>query len=162
MESKRLMAFAAALALTASPVAAAPKVVATIGHPLKQMEGESLARALLRFRSGKVAIFDAMMIDTVFAPEPWWRITGTKGEITIDGGFEGGIRLYDKENRGGKQLMEPRGYPQSFGPELADFSAAVLDGKGLRAGPEQSLGELRTALAICRSAESGRWEKVWD
>ena len=138
------------------------EVVATIGHPLKQMEGESLARALLRFRSGKVAIFDAMMIDTVFAPEPWWRITGTKGEITIDGGFEGGIKLFDPENRRGRLLMEPRGYPQSFGPELADFSTAVLDGKALRAGPEQALGELRTALAICRSAESSRWEKVWE
>ena len=57
--------------------------------------------------------------------------------------------------------MEIKGYPQSFGPELADFAAAVLDGAALAAGPEQALGELRTALAIYRSAESGRWEKVW-
>ncbi len=31
----------------------------------------------------------------------------------------------------------------------------------LQAGPEVSLGELRTALAIYRSAQHGRWEKVW-
>ena len=37
------------------------------------MEGESLTRALFRFQSGQCAQFDAMMIDTVFAPEPWWR-----------------------------------------------------------------------------------------
>ena len=138
------------------------EVVATIGHPLKQMEGESLTRALLRFRSGKIAIFDAMMVDTVFAPEPWWRITGTQGEIIIDGGFEGGIRLFNQENREGKLLMEPQGYSKSFGPELVNFSEAILDDKVLQASPEQSLGELRTALAIYRSAESHLWEKVWD
>ena len=137
-------------------------VVAVVGHPLKQMEGESLTRALVHFQSGKTAVFEAMMIDTVFAPDPWWRVTGTKGELTIDSGFQGGIRLYNAENREGKLLMDPQGYPQSFGPELADFAAAVLEGTELRAGPEQALGELRTALAIYRSAESGRWEKVWD
>ncbi len=42
MESKRLMAFAAALALTASPVAAAPKVVATIG-PLHGLAASVMA-----------------------------------------------------------------------------------------------------------------------
>ena len=136
------------------------EVVGIIGHPLKQMEGESLTRALLRFQSGKTAVFDAMMIDTVFAPDPWWRITGTKGELTIDTGFEGALRLFDADHRDGKLLMEPKGYPQSFGPELADFAAAVLDGKALTAGPEQSLGELRTAMAIYRSAASNNWEKV--
>ena len=50
-----------------------------LGHPLPQMEGESLTRALFRFRSGKTAVFDAMMIDTVFAPDPWWRIIGSLG-----------------------------------------------------------------------------------
>ena len=49
----------------------------------------------------------------------------------------------------------------SFGYELHDFSRAVLEGKPLEAGPEYSLGELRTALAIYRSAESKQWEKVW-
>ena len=41
------------------------EVVGVLGHPLAQMEGESLARALFRFDSGKTAVFDAMMIDTV-------------------------------------------------------------------------------------------------
>ena len=137
------------------------EVIGTIGYPLQQMEGESLTRALLRFQSGKTATFDAMMIDTVFAPDPWWRVTGTKGELTIDTGFVGALRLFDSDHREGQLLMEPRGYPQSFGPELADFAAAVLDGKKPEAGAEHSLGELRTALAIYRSAESGVWEKVW-
>jgi UDP-N-acetyl-2-amino-2-deoxyglucuronate dehydrogenase len=138
------------------------EVVGILGYPLKQMEGESLMRSIVRFQSGKSAILDAMMIDTVFAPDPWWRITGSKGELTIDAGFSGGIKLWDKDNRDGKQLMEPEGYPRSFGHELADFTSAVLDGTSLAAGPEMALGELRTAHAIYRSAEHGRWEKVWE
>lgn len=138
------------------------EVIAILGHPLEQMEGESLVRSLLRFQSGVTASFDAMMIDTVFAPDPWWRITGSKGEITIDSGFFGGIRLHDESNREGELLMEPKGYPQSFGPELADFASAVLNGTEPKAGPEQSLGELRTALSIYRSAQTKEWEKVWD
>jgi UDP-N-acetyl-2-amino-2-deoxyglucuronate dehydrogenase len=138
------------------------EVVGVTDRPLEQMEGESLARSLIRFKSGKTAGFDAMMIDTVFAPEPWWRITGTRGEITIGGGFEGGLRLYDKANPEGTPLMEPKGYTQSFGPELADFAAAVLTGTAPAAGPEKSIGELRVAFALYRSVQTGKWEKVWD
>jgi len=45
---------------------------------------------------------------------------------------------------------------------ITDFEQAVLDGKPLAAGPEVSLGELRTALAIYRSAKTRQWEKVWE
>ena len=140
------------------------EVVAALDYPLERMEGESLARALLRFQSGKVALFDAAMIETVLGPEPWWRITGTKGEILVDGGFGGlgGVRLFDADHREGIRVQEAQGYEKSFGPELLDFSLAVLSGKELEAGPEVALGELRTALAMYRSAETKRWEKVWD
>ena len=137
------------------------EVVAVVDRPLERMEGESLARAMLRFESGRVAMFDAMMLETVLAPDSWWRITGTRGEILIDGGFDGGLRLFDSDHREGMPVMEPMGYPKSFGPELDDFSKAVLDGKQPEAGPEMALGELRTALAIYRSAANNRWEKVW-
>ncbi len=138
------------------------EAVGVLGHPLSQMQGESLTRALFRFRSGKTAVFDAMMIDTVFAPDPWWRITGSMGELTINGGLDGAeLWLWDADNRAGRKLFASPGYTESFGLELADFAACVLDGKTLEAGPEQALGELRAALAVYRSTESGRWEKVW-
>jgi predicted dehydrogenase len=60
------------------------------------------------------------------------------------------------------QASKDEGRDASFGYELDDFARAVLEGKNLEAGPEYSLGELRTALAIYRSAESRQWEKVWD
>ena len=139
------------------------EVIGVIGHPLADMEGESLTRALFRFESGKTAIFDGLMIDAPLAPDPWWRVTGSKGELIINAALEGAeLWLYDKAHREGEKLFSSPGYSQSFGPELADFAAACIDGKTLEAGPEEALGELRTALAIYRSVESGRWEKVWD
>lgn len=138
------------------------EVIGVVDHPLGKMEGESLARALFRFRSGKVATFDAMMIESVLGPDAWWRVVGTKGEIVIEGGFAGGVKLFDAEHREGRRMAEPQGYAKSFGPELDDFAEAVLRGKPLAAGPEHAVGELRTALAIYRSVESRRWEKVWD
>lgn len=138
------------------------EVVAAVDHPLKVMEGESLVRAILRFRSGKIATFDALMLDTTMAPEPWWRVTGTRGELLIDGSFTGGLHLFDPEHPQGQLLAPPRGYAASFGPELADFARAVQHGAPPAAGPEHALGELRTALAIYRSAASRRWEKIWD
>ena len=53
------------------------------------------------------------------------------------------------------------GKRNSYGEEIKDFCKVVLDGSAMAATPEFSLGELRTALALYRSIESGRWENVW-
>jgi len=50
----------------------------------------------------------------------------------------------------------------SFTPELADFADVIQGKKTPAAGPEMSLGELRTALAIYKSAATKQWTKVWD
>jgi predicted dehydrogenase len=135
------------------------EVVAALGRPFAAMEGESLVRALLRFRSGVVASFDALLSEAPLAPELLFRITGSAGEIAIDG--LGRVLLYDGGDRKGRPAAEPAGYMKSYAGELRDFEGAVLDGTPLAAGPEEALGELRSALAMVRSAGSGRWEKVW-
>jgi predicted dehydrogenase len=136
------------------------EVVAALGRPFERMEGESLVRALLRFESGVVAVFDALLTEGGIAPDSLFRITGRKGEITIDG--IGRVKLYDGSDPKGQVMGEPGGYMKSYAGEMADFERAVLDGKPLDAEPESSLGELRSALAMVRSGESGRWEKVWQ
>jgi hypothetical protein len=50
---------------------------------------------------------------------------------------------------------------QSYERQMAQFEAAVLDGTGSGVRAEYALGELRGALAMYRSARSGRWESVW-
>ncbi len=138
------------------------QVVAVLGHPLKQMEGESLAHSIFRFRSGTVATFDVLVDDTVLAPAPWFHITGSDGQIVVPGWDETTVKLFNKTHREGQAFPTDGGYWQSFGYELEDFAAAVLDGKKPAAGPEDSLGELRTALAVYESARTGTWQSVWD
>lgn len=139
------------------------EVVAVVGHPLAEMEGESLAHALFRFQSGVVATFDALRAGSFIGPGAEFRVTGTQGELVVEKGSAGRLLLYNKENPDGQLILanKKEGRDAAFGYELRDFAHAVLDGTALQAGPEHSLGELRTALAIYRSAETGCWEKVW-
>ena len=135
------------------------EVVGAMERPYAAMEGESLVRALLRFRSGVVASFDLLLTDAPTAPQDLFRLTGTRGELTI--GL--GVKLYDAANRKGVALRPevPQGYFLSYAEQLRDFARAVREGAPLAAGPEVSLGELRTALALERSARTKRFEKVF-
>jgi predicted dehydrogenase len=135
------------------------EVVAALDRPVTAMQGESLARALIRFRSGKIGQFDALLTYGPMAPELFFRVTGADGELTIDG--LGRVMLYDRGHPGGRKVGETRGYFESYPPEFADFASAILHGRPLAAGPEVALGELRTALAMYRSVETKRWEPVW-
>jgi predicted dehydrogenase len=139
------------------------EVVAVLDHPLVEMEGESLAHAIFRHRSGKFAIFEALRAGSASAPGERFRITGTDGIVVIERGRPGRALLYDREHSEGRSIVEEGEMGgDAYGLELADFLRAVQHGTELAAGPEESLGELRTALAMYRSAESRQWEKVWD
>jgi len=139
------------------------EVVAATARHVEDMEGESSAHAIFRFESGVVGTFDALQSTGAVAPVEDFRITGTDGELVLERGRDGRLMLYNGEHPGGLAVMSAfEGKAASYGVELHDFSCAVLDGKELDASPAFSLGELRTALAMYRSVESGRWEKVWD
>jgi predicted dehydrogenase len=136
------------------------EVVAAMERPYDKMQGESLARALLRFRSGVVASFDLLLTPAPVWRQEMFRVTGTRGEIVIDAR----VLLCDGSNRKGTPLEPdlPQGYLLSYTGEFADFAGAILRGTTPAAPAEYSLGELRTALAMERSARSRRWEKIWD
>ncbi len=134
------------------------EVVATTSRPYEAMEGESMCRALCRFDSGVVASFDAILSPGPVAPLPLFQVTGSRGEVVID--VLGRVKLYDGSDHRGTVVGQGR-YMQSYESQIAAFEAAVLDGVVPPVGAEFSLGELRGALAMYRSAESGRWEAVW-
>lgn len=136
------------------------EVVAAMERPCARMEGESLARALFRFRSGRVASFDLLLAEGPVGRQDVFRITGTKGEILI-GLMD--ITLVDENNYGGVRVGAdvPQGYLLSYEGEFRDFASAALRGTKPAATAEFALGELRTALAMERSAQTKRWEKVW-
>src|SRR5580658_10459326 len=131
------------------------EVVAVTGRPFEAMEGESLVRSLCRFDSGVVASFDAVLSPGPTAPLPLFQITGSRGEIVID--VLGRVKVYDGTGVGGT-VVGQGGYMQSYERQMAQFEAAVLDGTGTGVGADYALGELRGALAMYRSARSGRWE----
>lgn len=67
------------------------------------------------------------------------------------------------------------GYSSTFGYQLADFAQActqtgwrmsvptdVGEAGRSRSQPEHSLTEMRVALAIYKSVQSRKWERVWD
>lgn len=120
------------------------------------MEVESLCRALCRFRSGLVGSFDALLAAVPGTAVPRFQLTGRDGEIVIDGAE---VRRYDATGGAGT-VVGRSDYLASYEGEWRDFESAVLDGTPLAAAPDYALGELRAALAMYRSAASGRWEPV--
>jgi predicted dehydrogenase len=138
----------------------ADEVVAALARPHPGMEGESLCRALVRFESGVVAAFDAMLTTGAIANQPLFTVTGTQGECTVEG--SGWVKLYDGSDWKGTKVGARGGYLQSYEAELHDFARAVRTGSEPAASAEYALGELRLALAMYRSAETKRWEKVWS
>jgi UDP-N-acetyl-2-amino-2-deoxyglucuronate dehydrogenase len=138
----------------------AVETVAALGRPHPNMEGESLCRALIRFESGVVAAFDAMLTTGAIANQPLFTVTGTKGECTVEG--SGWVKLHDGSDWKGTKVGERGSYLQSYEGEWLDFARAVQTGSPPAATAEYALGELRLALAMYRSAETKQWEQVWS
>jgi predicted dehydrogenase len=133
------------------------ETIAVTGRPMTNMEGESLCRALCRFESGVVASFDVILTPGTAAPLPLFQLTGTAGEIVVD---HGRVTLYNHDHPRG-EVVGSGNYFGSYDAQIADFEAVVLDGTRPVAEARYAVGELRGALAMYRSAESGRWEPVW-
>ena len=138
------------------------EVVASTSRHVDEMEGETLAHAILRFESGVLGTFQAIQSTGRLGPIEDFRITGTKGEIVIERGRRGRLMLYNEAHPGGMVVMSAfDSKAASYGVELADFANHVLDNTDLAAPPEYALGELRTAVAMYRSVRTRTWEKVW-
>jgi predicted dehydrogenase len=137
----------------------ADETIAALGRPHADMQGESLCRALIRFESGVVAVFDAMLATGAIANQPLFTVTGTRGECTVEG--SGWVKLHDGTDWKGTKVGERGGYLRSYEAEWADFASAVQHGTTPAATAAYALGELRLALAMYRSAQTKRWEKVW-
>ena len=139
------------------------EVIAATTRHIPEMEGESLAHALLLFESGVLGTFQAIQSTGTTGPIEDFRITGTRGEIVIQRGRDGKLMLYNADHPAGTAIMSSFDTKAaSYGVELADFASHVLEDTELAAPPEYALGELRTALAMYRSARSGHWESVWN
>jgi hypothetical protein len=59
--------------------------------------------------------------------EPWFRLIGSEGEITIDADFEGGMTLFNGKHPKGTNVAvdAPRGFVGSFLHEWIAIAKAV-------------------------------------
>ena len=59
------------------------EVVGVTGHDaIKSMMGESMANALLRFKNGKYAEFEALVTEAAVDTRPFFRLFGQKLSLT--------------------------------------------------------------------------------
>ena len=135
------------------------EVMAATSRPYEAMEGESMCRALCRFDSGVVASFDAILSPGPVAPLPPFQVTGSPR------------RDRHRRPREGQALRRVQSPRRRCGPgplyaELRKPDRRVRSGRArrrhsLRRGRVLAGRTARRALAMYRSAESGRWEAVW-
>ncbi len=138
------------------------EVIASTGSHIPSRETESFGLALIRFQSGVIGTFKAVLTGGAVGPVEDFRITGSEGEIVIEGGRDGNLVLFNGDHPKGQVVMSAFEFKvEGYGAELADFSSAVLDGTRLQAEPEYAMGELRAAKAMYRSEQTRQWEKVW-
>jgi len=148
------------------------EVVAVTGVSVPTMQGESMAHALLRFKSGYVASFGIILSTTPFAPLPIFQIKTTKGELTVDGGrnsFGRPVRIYDEENPKGCLLVPGDARECMFAREIDDFIGMILEVQQTNRlqsimdrvhSALDGLNDLKVLLALLRSTKTNQWEKV--
>jgi len=129
-------------------------VVGSCGTALAHMAGVSMSQHLLRFESGKGAIFESMLAPRGISEQPFFRLQGTKGELVLDG-FEGGCTLHALDAAGAKVERElcREGWDAGYVGEYRDFAAAVLDGAPTAGPLAEALADLRVVRAMLQGGE---------
>ncbi|CAB9496060.1 oxidoreductase [Seminavis robusta] len=165
------------------------RVVAVVRRNLEprlQMEGESVAHALFQMESHSthvepdgagplVATYSCNMLATAPMAHdtcPYFRITGTKGELVIHGNGlfredpgAGGLRLYNEEHSQGKELfLDDRkgGFFLGFAGLWSEIYriGTNQDHTAAHQSVVRAADDVRVVLAMYKSAANGSWEDV--
>jgi predicted dehydrogenase len=116
------------------------------------LEGEDTIFLLLRFRSGAVAT----LANSVAAPRlPRWQwtwVTGADGSLGVD---HRGRAIWLRGRSGTRARLFVRDR-RGLVAQLAEFVAAVREGRPPAFSPESARADLELVLAAYRSLETGR------
>jgi predicted dehydrogenase len=107
---------------------------------------------------------------------PYFRITGTDGEIVIygDGLFKtkpgaGGLRLYNHKHVHGQEMMllppdRLGGFFLGFGKLWENIADMIQNARhdAMHETVVQAANDVRVVLALYKSAKSGQWESTSD
>lgn len=138
------------------------EVVGVVGHPYAPSKGESLVRALFKFKNGKTAALHCNYMDIPMTPLPFFQIFGTKGEISIAGSFNGGLSVRTHAHPEAEEYGSLGGYTGAFPPQMETFLRAIVEGvtEEVMGNPTQALQEVLVAKAIYKSVKTKHWEAV--
>ncbi|KAL3941759.1 MAG: hypothetical protein SGBAC_003938 [Bacillariaceae sp.] len=154
------------------------------------MEGESLGHAIFKIqpaldsssplaqpnKSGCLtATYSCNMLSTAPMAHdmcPYFRVTGTKGELIIGGDGlakekpgAGGLRLYDDDNPSGKDMLPTDrlgGFFLGFAGLWQEIHRICVERDVVKAHETvvRAADDVRTVLAMYKSAKSGTWEST--
>jgi glucose-fructose oxidoreductase len=109
--------------------------------------------ALLRFDGGRVAAF---VTSFNAADAGFYQIVGTKGQISVDPGYEYAASLEYEWTAGGRTTRKRIGKRDQFAPELLYFSDCIRNNRQPEPSGEEGLQDVRIVEALYRSAETGK------
>ena len=160
-------------------------VSATLGRSLPHMAGPSIAAALLRCRRKRDGATVTATLEVMLTPScvcatssPFFRVTGSRGEVVIDASFDGGAALWTVATDGldntatqvvdgggmgptmHRQVLCREGWDASYAGEMRAFCDAVSSGGSLTQSVRDAIQDLRVIEAIHEAAEQGSWVKL--
>ena len=121
-------------------------------NTFSESEGEDTVFVLLRFRSGAVAAFMNSVAAPALRRSQWAWLTGTEGSLGVD---HRGRALWLR----GRRITRLRAFVRDrrgLVAQLAEFVAAVREGRPPALPPESARDDLALVLAAYRSLETGR------
>jgi len=127
-------------------------VAVTPPNTFSDIEGEDTVFLLLRYRSGAVGA----LMNSVAAPalrrSQWAWLTGTEGSLGVD---HRGRALWLRGSRGSRVRAFVRDR-RGLEAQLAEFVAAVREGRPPTLSPESARADLALVQAAYRSIETGQ------
>ncbi|MGH7320276.1 MAG: Gfo/Idh/MocA family protein [Candidatus Rokuibacteriota bacterium] len=117
-----------------------------------ELEGEDTAFVLVRFRSGAVGV----LANSIAAPRlprfQWAWATGTEGSLAVDnrGRY---LRLHSGDGTRRSVFLRDR---RGLRAQLAEFVAAVREGRPPGLSPQSARDDLAVVLAAYRAIDTGR------
>ena len=124
---------------------------------------QSMGMALLKFKSGHAASFETFLSDAPMAQQPWFVIQCEKGEIVIDGSFEGGfgVKVFNFEHPDGYVATDkPQGWAPSYDAQTKYFIDLCKSGRADISSALLGLGDLEILSAMNTSIATGKWVHV--
>ena len=142
----------------------APSIYRSNGATAAYMIVHDAGRIIVNTGMGYEAVHHKAVFDAI-CPGPTTHILTTQAHVDHVGGvglFREPETIYIAQaSNPACQQDDARIANLRYQGVWQDFEAAILDGTPLAADARYSLGEVATANAIVRSAQSRQWEKVW-